>query len=203
MRRIAPDEACGSLTRPRPSALRARVSAPTDTCGRRAMTPDRWQEIDRVWHAVLARPEHERAAAVAELCAGDEELRREVESLLASLHAASVAGFGAAPGVAVMQSSLVGCQLGPYSVRALLGVGGMGEVYRAHDSTLGREVALKILPELWMADTDRRMRFEREARLLASLNHPNIAAIYGVHESAAVPGPDSTIKMLVLELVEG
>jgi serine/threonine protein kinase len=79
----------------------------------------------------------------------------------------------------------------------------MGEVSRAHDSTLGREVALKLLPEPWLADTDRRMRFEREARLLAALNHPNIAAIYGVHEGATVPGADSTIRVLVLELVEG
>jgi serine/threonine protein kinase len=78
----------------------------------------------------------------------------------------------------------------------------MGEVYRAYDSTLGREVALKILPDPWLADTDRRLRFEREARLLASLNHPNIAAIYGVHESAE-PGTDDTVKALVLELVEG
>ena len=72
----------------------------------------------------------------------------------------------------------------------------MGEVYRAHDTTLGREVAIKILPELWLADPDRQARFEREARLLASLNHPNIGSIYGVHESDG-------IRALVLELVEG
>jgi hypothetical protein len=76
------------------------------------MTPERWQEVDRVWHAVLARPEHERAAAVAELCAGDDELRREVESLLASLGQASAAGFGAVPASAVPRNSLVGRQLG-------------------------------------------------------------------------------------------
>ena len=72
----------------------------------------------------------------------------------------------------------------------------MGEVYRAHDSTLGREVAIKILPHLWLADPDRQARFDREARLLASLNHPNIGSIYGIHESDG-------IRALVLELVEG
>ena len=167
------------------------------------MTPDRWQEVDRVWHAVLARPEHERAAAVAELCAGDEALRREVVSLLESLGQASAAGFGVAPGLHETRTSIIGRQLGSYSVQALLGVGGMGEVYRAHDSTLGRDVALKILPDLWMDNAERRMRFEREARLLASLNHPNIGAIYGVIESDPEPGTNATVRALVLELVEG
>ena len=160
------------------------------------MTPERWAEINRAWHAVLARPDAERAAAIAELCAGDDELRAEVESLLASLAHASAAGFAATPGLALGSASLVGSRLGPYSVHALIGVGGMGEVYQAHDSTLGREVALKILPDLWLGDSDRQARFDREARLLASLNHPNIGAIYGVHDSDG-------IKALVLELVEG
>ena len=98
--------------------------------------------------------------------------------------------------VALNRESLIGRRLGAYSVRALLGVGGMGEVYRAHDSTLGREVAIKILPEVWSADPDRQTRFDREARVLASLNHPNIGSIYGIHESDG-------IRALVLELVEG
>ena len=167
------------------------------------MTPERWQEIDRIWHAVLARPQPERAAAIVELCAGDDDLRREVESLLASLDQASAAGFGATVGIAGPSISLIGRQVGPFSVTALLGVGGMGEVYRAHDSTLGREVALKILPDIWLADAERRMRFEREARLLASLNHPNIASIYGIHESAPSPALEKPVRALVLELVEG
>ncbi len=75
----------------------------------------------------------------------------------------------------------------------------MGEVYRAHDATLGRDVAIKILPDVWLADPDRRARFDREARVLASLNHPNIGAIYGLHEDASEP----PLKALVLELVEG
>ncbi len=157
------------------------------------MKPERWAEIDRVWHAVLVRPEVERAATIEALCAGNDALRRDVESLLANRERASAAGFGH---VALNRESLIGRRLGAYSVRALLGVGGMGEVYRAHDSTLGREVAIKILPEVWSADPDRQTRFDREARVLASLNHPNIGSIYGIHESDG-------IRALVLELVEG
>jgi eukaryotic-like serine/threonine-protein kinase len=89
-----------------------------------------------------------------------------------------------------------GTRLGPYEILSPLGAGGMGEVYRARDTTLGREVALKILPEAFAADPERLARFQREAQLLASLNHPNIAAIYGLEESAGV-------RALVLELVEG
>ena len=148
------------------------------------MSTERWAEVDRVLNAVLARPQSERAGAIAQLCAGDEELRREVESLLANLSHASAAGFGASPGISLPSASLVGCQVGPYHVRELVGVGGMGEVYRAHDSTLGRDVALKILPELWLSDPERRGRFEREARVLASLNHPNIAHIHGLEKHA-------------------
>ena len=89
-----------------------------------------------------------------------------------------------------------GTRIGALEIRTLLGVGGMGEVYRAHDAALGRDVAIKILPEVWLANADRRARFDREARVLASLNHPNIGAIYGVEEASGAPA-------LVLELVEG
>ena len=88
-----------------------------------------------------------------------------------------------------------GTLIGPYEVVALIGVGGMGEVYRARDSKLNREVALKVLPDLFAADPDRVARFQREAQILASLNHPNIAAIYGLEESG--------VRALVLELVDG
>ena len=90
----------------------------------------------------------------------------------------------------------VGSKVGVYEVVARIGAGGMGEVYRARDSRLNRDVALKVLPEIFAKDPQRMGRFEREARLLASLNHPNIAAIYGLEES----GP---IRALVMELVEG
>ena len=161
------------------------------------MTPERWAKVDRVWHAVLERPESERAAAVAEYCAGDTALRHDVESLLSNLARASEAGFGG-QGVGVVRELgwLVGRRVGPYDVRGVLGVGGMGEVYLAHDSTLGRHVALKILPDPWLDDPERRARFGREARLLAALNHPNIGAIYGFHD-------DDGVCALVLELVEG
>ena len=93
-------------------------------------------------------------------------------------------------------SLITGARLGPYEITGTLGAGGMGEVYRARDATLRRDVALKILPELFAVDPDRLARFRREAQLLASLNHPNIAAIYGFEESTSV-------HALVLELVEG
>src|SRR5450755_303217 len=85
-----------------------------------------------------------------------------------------------------------GTRLGPYEILAPIGAGGMGEVYRARDTKLDREVAIKILPESFSSDPDRLARFEREAKVLAALNHPNIAQIYGVEQRA-----------LVMELVEG
>src|SRR5713101_969800 len=85
-----------------------------------------------------------------------------------------------------------GTCLGPYEIFALIGAGGMGEVYRARDTRLHRDIALKVLPDVFARDPDRLARFQREAQVLASLNHPNIAAIYGVEERA-----------LVMELVEG
>jgi hypothetical protein len=90
----------------------------------------------------------------------------------------------------------IGARLGAYEVRSFIGAGGMGEVYKARHTSLNRDVALKILPELSASDPDRLARFRREAQVLASLNHPNIAAIYGFEESNGV-------QALVLELVEG
>ncbi len=89
-----------------------------------------------------------------------------------------------------------GSCLGPYEILAPIGAGGMGEVYRASDTTLGRDVALKILPELFATDPDRLARFQREAQVFASLNHPNIAAIYCLEESGGN-------RALIMELVEG
>ena len=89
-----------------------------------------------------------------------------------------------------------GTRLGVYQVSAKIGEGGMGEVYQAHDTKLDRDVALKVLPEAFTSDPDRLARFEREAKVLASLNHPNIGSIYGLEEQDG-------IRALVLELVEG
>jgi serine/threonine protein kinase len=93
-------------------------------------------------------------------------------------------------------SLAAGTKLGPYEITSLLGAGGMGEVYLAHDVRLGRYVAIKILPDQFSSDSQRMARFEREAKVLASLNHPNIAAIYGLEESNHIPA-------LVMELVDG
>jgi serine/threonine-protein kinase len=93
---------------------------------------------------------------------------------------------------------VIGLKVGPFEVLAKLGEGGMGEVYRARDVRLGRSVAIKVLPGAFTADPNRLARFEREARVLASLNHPNIAAIYGIEEIAT-----GAARALVLELVEG
>src|SRR3984893_4290075 len=89
-----------------------------------------------------------------------------------------------------------GTRPGPYEIRAAIGAGGMGEVYRATDTTLRRDVALKVLPAAFVRDSDRMARFSREAQMLAALNHPNIAAIYGVEESGGV-------RALVMELIDG
>ena len=89
-----------------------------------------------------------------------------------------------------------GTKLGAYEILAPIGAGGMGEVYRARDTKLGREVAIKVLPEAFAQNEERLARFEREARLLASLNHPNIATLYGFEQSDAV-------HFLVMELAEG
>ena len=91
--------------------------------------------------------------------------------------------------------------LGPYAVTAQIGAGGMGEVYRAHDTKLDRDVALKVLPDAFTSDPDRLARFEREAKVLASLNHPNIGHIYGFEEADEAEG--GKLRALVLELVEG
>src|SRR5687768_857876 len=165
------------------------------------MDPDRWAHIERLFHAALARDESERAAFLREASRGDEPLRRDVESLLA--FESDAQAFMQLPALEIAPTlvesettTLVGQRLGPYELGSLLGAGGMGDVYRARDTTLGRDVAVKILPEVFTADADRRARFEREARLLAALNHPHIGAIYGFEHREGIHG-------LVLELVEG
>jgi serine/threonine-protein kinase len=178
---------------------------------------DHWKRVKVVFDAALACRLDDRAALVRDLCGGDHELQADVESLLASdagvgsLFAHPVDGalrgrvFSAVAGVLDDQAPTLqpGHRLGIYEIRGFLGAGGMGRVYQARDTTLGRDVALKILPDIWVADPDRRARFEREARLLASLNHPNIGSIYGVHESVASPESGLPVRALVLELIEG
>src|SRR3970282_1000064 len=95
-----------------------------------------------------------------------------------------------------------GVRLGAYEIAALIGAGGRGEVYRARDTRLNRDVALKVLPELFAADPDRLARFKREAQLLASLNHPNIAHLYGLERQDGRDRQEAA-PFLVMELVEG
>ena len=144
------------------------------------------------------------------MCGGDDALRAEVESLLAAIEQAGTfidrpALQSLAPSAGLSASAILdpasraldpGDSLGSYEVLEFVGAGGMGEVYRARDANLNRDVALKVLPEAFASDSDRLARFKREAHILASLNHPNIAAIYGLEESDGV-------QALVLELVEG
>ena len=165
------------------------------------MATDRDSRIDGICCAAMALDGPGRDAFVAAACAGDEGLRREVDSLLR--YQSKADGFMAEPALAVAAQRLasagdamIGRQLGAFRVHSLLGAGGMGEVYRARDTTLGRDVALKVLPALFTADPDRLARFEREARTLATLNHPHIGAIYGLEEHDG-------IRVLVLEIVEG
>jgi Tol biopolymer transport system component len=178
---------------------------------------DRWKRVKAIFDAATARPADDRASFVRDLCGDDRALLADVESLLAadtahpSAQAQSIDRglqrqvFSAVADVLDTGTLALaaGERFGPYEVSGFLGAGGMGRVYRARDITLGRDVALKVLPELWLNDPDRRARFEREARLLASLNHPNIGAIYGVQESSRSITTGVPIKALVLELVEG
>ena len=156
------------------------------------MTSDRWRQVEDLCHAALACRAEERRSFLEKASQGDEALLREVESLLAqessaerfmSVPAAALAGSA---GLDQPRGTLIGARFGSYTIRSLLGVGGMGEVYRAHDETLGREVAIKVLSPAFTADPERRARFEREARMLATLNHPHIGAIYGVEEADGV-----------------
>jgi len=164
------------------------------------MNPDRWRRVADVYDATMEQEPGARAAFLADACADDADLRWEVESLLAQEHTSVVVDQRVdAVAAAVLRGAPrlePGAELGPYRVEALIGAGGMGEVYLAHDTKLNRGVALKVLPESLTGDTDRLARFTREAHVLASFNHPNIAAIHGFEDRGDV-------HALVLELVEG
>jgi Tol biopolymer transport system component len=164
------------------------------------VTPERLREIERLFHEARDRTPAERDAFLARACADDPPLRREVESLLAQAPAGLIdATVGALVAELVTNPAprlAPGASVGPYRIERLLAVGGMGEVYCARDTTLGRDVAIKILGRHFTADPERLARFEREARMLAAFNHPNIGAIYGLETANGV-------RALVLELVEG
>jgi eukaryotic-like serine/threonine-protein kinase len=164
------------------------------------MDPGRWRQVADVYEAALERQPAARGLFLAEACRGDSDLRREVESLLAQEQTPLVVdhGMGAVAAAVLGGTSRLkpGETIGPYRIDALLDVGGMGEVYRARDTKLNRDVALKVLSESFTRDLDRLARFTREAHVLASLNHPNIAAIHGIEDRG-------DLHALVLELVDG
>ena len=158
------------------------------------MADDRWARIEGLFHEARARPASERSAFLDDACGGDAGLRQEVLSLL--LQDSGARSFLETPAAPSGTPALIGRRLGPYRIDARIGAGGMGEVYRARDTKLGRDVAIKILPGFLGQDPDRLARLGREARVLAALNHPNIGSIYGLEEADGIRG-------LVLELIDG
>jgi serine/threonine protein kinase len=152
------------------------------------MQAERWQQIERLFHSALQRAPADRAALLAEACAGDEALRREVESLLAE-HARdaslleTAAADLAADWAQDQEQTAREQTLGHFRILSLLGKGGMGEVYLAEDLKLHRKVALKLLPSEFTEHETRLRRFEQEARAASALNHPNIITIYEIGEA--------------------
>lgn len=173
------------------------------------MTPERWQQIEEVLQAALDRPRPERASFLNEACSGDDQLQREACSLIDAYDEAG--DFIEQPAMAqdahVLISSHelsnIGREIGPYKIIKRLGGGGMGEVYLAEDTRLGRLVALKILPAYFVSDDARLRRFQREARAASALNHPNILTIHevgdlnGVHFIATEFIDGQTIRELI------
>jgi serine/threonine protein kinase/Tol biopolymer transport system component len=169
-----------------------------------------WDRVKKVFQEALARPPHERADCLQELCGEDRVLRAEVESLIATHEEAG--SFGERPAIEVLGQILreadnqifgttggivqPGDRLGVYEIEALVGTGGMGEVYKARDTRLDRTVAIKLLPPQFAADRDRFHRFDREARAVARLDHPHIGALYDV-------GRDGGRHFLVMQYLEG
>ena len=165
------------------------------------MKSEKLERIEALYDEARRLDRTQRAAFIASRCAGDDELRREIESLLE--HEEQAGEFLEMSAIEVLATamnmddrSMVGRRIGNYEILSLIGRGGMGQVWRARDTRLGREVAIKMLPDEFAADRDRVARFRREAQVLASLNHPGIAAIYGFEEYEG-------IHCLILEFVEG
>lgn len=170
------------------------------------MDRELWKQVDALLEQALEMPPDEREAFVAKTCSDNSELRDEVLSLLRAQSQASQFMERSAINVAAQTlvhnsnitsvMSLIGQQIESYQVQKLLGAGGMGEVYLARDSKLDRMVALKVLPWHFVADAERLGRFQREARALSSLNHPNLVTIYEVGEA-------NGLHFIAMELVEG
>src|SRR5262245_32158274 len=170
------------------------------------MDAKRWGQIKEIYDRALDLSREERKSFLDEACAGAADLRREVETLLAAHEDAGT--FLQAPAFEVAAremvadevsspaTQLIGRELANYRIVSMLGRGGMGEVYLAQDTRLGRKVALKLLPTRLTQDEDRVRRFVREAKAASALNHPNVVTIHEV-------GEDETGRFIVMELVEG
>ncbi len=170
------------------------------------MTLERWQQVTELYHAAQARAPHERAAFLHAHCAGDEALQHEVNSLLAADERAG--DYLATPAleleakarVSEQQAAFAIRQFSHYEIQSLLGVGSMGEVYLAQDTSLERPVAIKILPQRFTADAARLHRFTREAKAASALNHPNIITI---HEIGQVTTEAGELHFIATELIKG
>ncbi len=166
------------------------------------MTPARFQTIEEIFRAALDQEPDDVARFLETACKGDEVLRRKVEALLASRQRAGSFIEESAVGLATkliqngQADSLVGQTIGHYKISESIGTGGMGEVYLATDIVAGRKAALKLLPLRFTGDAERLKRFEREARAVVGLNHPNVVTVYEI-------GEDHSIHYIASELIEG
>src|SRR5262249_18872699 len=168
------------------------------------MTPERWRVVDDLVDAALSRPSGERAAFLADACADDAALRQEVESRL-RFHEPEDGFLEALPAalaaeVVASRDEWIGRRFGHYQIERRIGQGGMGVVYLARDTRLGRPVALKLLHPRFTRDPVRVRRFRREARAASSLNHPNILTIYEVGQAAP---EDGAAHFIAAEFVAG
>jgi serine/threonine protein kinase len=166
------------------------------------MTPERWEQIKRLFHAALEVEPARRPAFLAQAYADNDLVRQEVEALIASHEQAesfieTPASDVAAALLADDRAGLVAGQtVGPYKIAGLLATGGMGEVYLADDARLGRKIALKLLPPQFTMSADRVRRFEQEARAASALNHPNIVTIHDI-------GQTDSLHFIATEFIDG
>src|ERR1039458_3977774 len=156
------------------------------------MQADLWKKVEALYQAALAQPPEERAAFLLQACPDDPQLRGEVQSLLDQ----QADFFLERAPLSAIKAPSAGAALGNFEIVELLGRGGMGEVWRARDARLKRDVAIKVLPASLARDPDRISRFEREARAASALNHPNIVSVYDI-------GRHNGTYWIVSELVRG